>query len=162
MLVLPLSPALPARRGFSLIELMIAVAVMAVIVAIAVPTYQGTVRKSRRTEATAALNAVMQAQERWRANNPSYCTLLTEAPTDVPAGLGQPGTTANAYYAISIDAAGANGYTITATAAAGKSQADDGNCARLRIRMASGNLFYGSAAAAGAWDEGTSNRCWAR
>ncbi len=150
------SPSLAARSGFSLIELMIAVAVLVVIVAIAVPSYQGTVRKSRRTEAATAINAVMQAQERYRTNNPTYAGAL--------ADIGQPATTPSGYYAISIDngSATATGYTVTATAVAGTSQAADGDCARLRVRAAAGNLFYGSASSGGAWTEGSSNRCWAR
>lgn len=150
--------------GFSLIELMIAVAVLAVVVAIALPSYQGAVRKSRRAEAASALTAAMQAQERWRANNASYCTLLTALPTDVPPGLGQPSNTSNGYYTLSMDAGTVSdtGYTIVASAQAGKSQADDGACARLRVRMAAGNIFYGSATSAGAWVEGNTNSCWAR
>ncbi|MBL8305351.1 MAG: type IV pilin protein [Rubrivivax sp.] len=149
----------PTRRGFSLIELMIAVAVMAVIVAIAVPTYQGTVRKSRRAEATASLTAIMQAQERWRSNNPAYCTELTAAPTDDPAGLGQSDSTSGGYYTLALSNVGANGYTVTATATAGKSQAEDGDCATLRIRMNAGNINYGSASG---WDDAASRKCWAR
>lgn len=141
-----------ARRGFSLIELMIAVAVMVVIVAIAVPTYQGTVRKSRRADATAALTAVMQAQERWRSNNPAYSAVL--------ADLNQAASTVNGLYTISLDGVGANGYTVIATAVAGKTQADDGTCATLRVRMNGGNINYGSASAA--WDDTASKKCWAR
>ncbi len=151
-------PPMP-RRGFSLIELMIAVAVMAVIVAIAVPTYQGTVRKSRRAEATAALNAIMQAQERWRSNNPAYCTELTAAPTADPPGLGQLSSTSGGYYALALSNVGANGYTVTATANGGTSQAEDGDCATLRIRMAAGNIDYGSASG---WNDTASRKCWAR
>lgn len=141
-----------ARRGFSLIELMIAVAVMVVIVAIAVPTYLGTVRKSRRTDATAAITAAMQAQERWRSNNPAYSASL--------ADLNQAATTSNGYYTLSLDGVGANGYTVIATAVAGKTQAQDGNCATLRVRMAGGNINYGSASAG--WDDQPSRQCWAR
>lgn len=151
MPLLSRSSPLSARRGFSLIELMIAVAVMVVIVAIAVPTYQGTVRKSRRTDATAAITAAMQAQERWRTNNPAYSASL--------ADLGQSVNTSNRYYTLSLDGVGANGYTVIATAVAGKTQAEDGNCATLRVRMAGGNITYGSASG---WDDQPSRQCWAR
>jgi type IV pilus assembly protein PilE len=145
-----------------LIEVMIAVAVLAVIAAIAVPSYQGVVRKSRRAEATAALNAAMQAQERWRTNNAGYCTLLTAAASADPPGLAQPGTTANGYYTMSMEAASvsATGYTIVATAVAGTTQAGDGDCATLRVRMSGGNISYGSASAA--WDDNASKKCWVR
>lgn len=161
MPLLPRPPCRP-RRGFSLIEVMIAVAILAVISAVAIPTYQGTVRKSRRAEASTALNAAMQAQERWRANNPGYCTLLTAAANADPPGLAQSANTPNRLYTLSMDAdsVSATGYTIVAQAVAGTSQASDGDCATLRIRMDRGNISYGSASAA--WDDTPSKRCWAR
>ena len=50
----------------------------------------------------------------------------------------------------------------TATAAAGTSQAGDGNCRLLRVRVDAGNIFYGAAAPAGVFDESDANRCWVR
>jgi type IV pilus assembly protein PilE len=148
--------------GFTLIELLIAIVVVAILAAVALPSYQDSVRKSRRSEAFAALTAVQQAQERWRSNRASYTTELTAAPADDPPGLGLPATTSKGYYAISIDAASATGYTVTATGVDGTSQAADGNCRRLRVRVAGGNIFYGSASATGDFDESAGNRCWAR
>jgi len=148
--------------GFTLVELLIAVVVVAILAAVALPAYQDSVRKSRRTEAFAALTTVQQAQERWRSNRASYAAELTAGPTDDPPGLGLPATTSNGYYTLSIDAASATGYTVTATGADGTSQAADGNCRRLRVRVAGGNIFYGSAPADGSFDESAGNRCWAR
>ena len=64
------------HRGFTLIELMIGVAIIGVIAAVAFPSYQASIRKSRRAEAIAALSSVQLAQERWRANNTTYTTSL--------------------------------------------------------------------------------------
>ncbi len=162
-------PPLPAAardpdRGFTLIELLVTIAIMGIIAAIAYPSYRDSVRKSRRAEAFSALNAVQQAQERWRSNNPSYTATLanTAASGDPPNGLGLPATTAGGYYGISVSGTSAAGYTALATAATGTSQADDGNCVRLRIRAAGGNLFYGSAAASGDFSEAADNPCWVR
>ena len=41
-------------------------------------------------------------------------------------------------------------------------QAADGNCRRLRVRVTGGNIAYGSSDGAGDFDESGSNRCWAR
>lgn len=43
------------QRGFTLIEVMIAVVIVAILVAVALPAYQNSIRKSRRSEAFAAL-----------------------------------------------------------------------------------------------------------
>jgi type IV pilus assembly protein PilE len=58
--------------GFSLIELMVVVAVAAILVAIAVPTYQSQVRHSRRTDAKTALLDMAVRQEKYLTLNNSY------------------------------------------------------------------------------------------
>ena len=86
-----------ATRGFTLIELMIAVAVVSILVAVALPTFNDAIRKGRRSEAFAALSQVQQAQERWRSNNANYAsntqlTLpITPATAGDPVGLGLSG-----------------------------------------------------------------------
>ena len=159
-----MEPSLPHRlqSGFTLIELMIAVAVLAILLAVALPSYEDSMRKSRRTDAYTSLNTVQQAQERWRSNNPEYNGLLTEAATATPPGLGLAATTANSHYAVSLENVGATGYTAVATAISTSSQAKDGACARLRVRINGGNIFYGAATLTGAFDEASSNRCWSR
>jgi type IV pilus assembly protein PilE len=152
------------QAGFTLVELMIAVVVVAVLASIALPSFMDSIRKSRRSDAFAALSAVQQAQERWRGNNASYASALanTAAAGSPPNGLGLPETTSSGYYSVALSGVTATGYQATATAVTGKSQAADGNCFRLRVEMAGGNIVYGSAAAAGDFDVSSNNRCWAR
>jgi type IV pilus assembly protein PilE len=59
-------------KGFTLIELMIAVTVMAILVAIAVPTYNNYIIKSRRSDAKASLVTIAQLQETYFADNNKY------------------------------------------------------------------------------------------
>ena len=125
-----------SARGFTLIEVMIAVAIIGVLSMVALPSFLDSMRKSRRAEAITALAALQQAQERFRS-------------------------TASGYYAIAITAATATGYTATASARNGTSQANDGNCKVLGVQMNAGNLSYG-ASATSTIDWTDPNRCWAR
>lgn len=149
-------PARPSRRrGFTLIEMLIALVVMGVMVALALPSFMGSVRKSRRAEAFGALSAVQLAQERWRANNPTYSSLLSN--------LNVPATTASGRYGIALTGTTGTAYTAVATANSGNSQVEDGDCAKLSVRINAGNIFYGSAPVSGTLvDSASGNACWSR
>ena len=150
-----------ADLGFTLIELLIVVVIVGVLASIAYPAYQDSIRKGRRADASASLSAVQQAQERWRANNPAYASTLDASAT--PPGLGIPALTAGGYYGVAIGDVSGAGYSVTATAVAGKSQASDGDCVQLRVRIQSGNIIYGAAPAGGTtFDESSGNRCWVK
>jgi type IV pilus assembly protein PilE len=149
-----------AARGFTLIELMIVLAVIAVLSMIALPSFTDYVRKSRRSDAFAALTQIQQAQERWRANKPSYNADLTGAVAD--GGLGLAGTSASGYYSLALSDVGAAGYTVTATAVSGTSQAADSACQKIVLRWGGGNSFYTSADASDVVDTSGAKRCWNR
>lgn len=146
-------------RGFTLIELMIAVVVVAILAGLAFPSFMSSIRKSRRAEAFAALTAVQQAQERWRANNSTYSNDLTSA---TPAGLGLAATSSGGLYGISLANTGAATYEAIATAASGSSQVSDGNCAKLGVKMNEGNLTYAGASSSGTLTYAVSHACWVR
>ena len=155
-------PLQSPARGFTLIELMIAVAIIAIITAVAFPAFLDSMRKSRRSEAFAALSKVQLAQERWRANNPDYTASVTGA---WPAsGLGLPGTTPSGYYTVeaSLITSDPKGYNAVATAVPGTSQASDGTCATLVVRSRGGNISYGDASSPSAGDLPAGNRCWSQ
>lgn len=63
------------RKGFSLIELMTVVAIVAVLVALALPSYTRYVRKANRGEAQQLLLNWANNQEIWRANDTDYATV---------------------------------------------------------------------------------------
>jgi type IV pilus assembly protein PilE len=149
------------QRGFTLIELMIAVVLVSILTAIAYPSFVDFMRKGRRSEAMAALASVQQAQERWRANHPAYAegAVLSTAP---PGGLGQPATSASGYYSIAIlGDPDATKYAVTATAVAGSKQAGDLNCKVLGIDAQEGRIRYGGGTG-GTPDWNDPNKCWAR
>ena len=134
------SPA-PSRRqlaGFTLIELMIAVVVVAVLAASALPSYQSSVRKARRSDAMDAAVGVQHAQERHRSNNTAYATTLS--------AMGLSASSTNSHYGAALSAVSAGGYTLTLTAASGTSQASDTGCTALTVVVTNGSPVYGPAA----------------
>lgn len=99
--------------GFTLIELMIVVAAIAILAAIALPSFNEQVRKSRRSTAVADVASRQLELEKWRADHPSY------AGSALPAS----DSSSNANYVIAIPVASttATSYTITATPQGGQS-----------------------------------------
>ncbi len=142
-----------AARGFTLIELMIAVAIVAIIVAVALPSYRDSVQKGRRAEAMTAFGNIQQAQERWRSNNPAYTTTL-----------GNLGSYSLDLYTMSLaspDSGTLNtGYVIVADAKG--SQLGDSACKRMSVRMLNGNLSYAACDGCTTFSYAVSNPCFKR
>ena len=65
-----------AQTGMTLIELLIVLVIVGILAGVAWPSFREAVHKSRRADAMSALTEIMQAQERWRANNPAYSASL--------------------------------------------------------------------------------------
>lgn len=103
-------------RGFSLLELMITVAIVGILASIAYPSYQESVAKSRRNEASNALFTAAQALERYYSANGRYTTTAggSTLPAVFPTKVPENGT---AYYTIASTAASANAFTLQATRA---------------------------------------------
>ena len=101
-----------AQKGFTLIELMIVVTIVAILVALALPGYQKWVRKANRTEAQQLLLNWANNQELWRANDTDYATT---AQIPVPT---------HGKYTFTLTARSATAYTLTATASTTEQQKD--------------------------------------
>lgn len=104
-------------KGFTLIELMVVVAIVAIIASIAIPTYNEQVRKSRRADAARFVGDLQLRLEQWRAENPCYAPSGGSCGAYAASGTypTTPNSTQSPYYTISIPAATATTYTITAT-----------------------------------------------
>ncbi len=137
-------------RGFTLIELMIATAISAILASIAYPSFQSVVLKTRRVDALSTLVQVHLAQERWRSGNAGYAN----ADELRQAGVSQMG-----HYRIDITERSAHGFVVTATATG--LQAADRDCRVLRLRVADGEPRHASGADADATNPAPLNkRCW--
>ena len=64
-----------SKKGFTLVELMIVVAIVAILVALALPSYSSYIRKANRGEAQQLLMNWANNQEIWRANDTNYATI---------------------------------------------------------------------------------------
>ncbi len=107
------------QAGWSLVELMIALVIIGIIGAIAVPSYMDRITESRRNDAQTTLMQMKLQQESFRLENNSYATT---------AQLGGP---ASDFYTFTVENAGATTFTVVATAK-GK-QVNDTGCTVLKL-----------------------------
>lgn len=128
----PVEVAMPGkkRQGFTLIELMVAVAIVGVLAAIAYPSYLGAVTKSARAEAKGVMFDLSQMEERYFTNNDAYLT-VNASPASPPSGWkNYSGSSLSARkYNISVAVNGRT-FTISATPTNGFS---DSTCGILTL-----------------------------
>ena len=108
------------NSGFTLIELIIVVAILGVIAAIAVPNYMENTRQTKRTDAMSALVQLAQAMERYYTVNYTYEGAAaggndTGAPAASTFGQTQSPATGSAAYNLTISAASPSDFTLSAT-----------------------------------------------
>jgi type IV pilus assembly protein PilE len=118
--------------GFTLIELMVSIVVATILITIAVPSYTNQIRKSRRTDARAAVLDLAQREERYMSTNGSYTTTALN--------LGYSGTfpvtLGDNFYTLAVTVVPATAtapafYTVTAVAING--QANDSACQSFMV-----------------------------
>ncbi|MGK0289321.1 MAG: prepilin-type N-terminal cleavage/methylation domain-containing protein [bacterium] len=96
------------KKGFSLMEIMVVLVIIAIIGGTAYPYYQKLVIKSKQTEAKTMLRSIYMSQELYNITNQKFATKITDLDITIPT------TTRYSYQIKSVD----NGETFTATATA--------------------------------------------
>lgn len=124
--------ACPGAAGFTLIEIMIAVVIAALLLAIAVPSYREQTRRGYRSLATTALMDRAARLERCAALDPStgFLAANTACPTFPSNVTDEAGT---ALWAITIPTRTATTYTLEARAALGSQTVSDPTCKVIRL-----------------------------
>ena len=144
--------------GFTLIELMITLLVVAILSAIAYPIYEHQVQESRRTEARTALLELAAREERYYATNSAYTTSASLLGYTSAAGS-WPIVIGSGYYEMDEPAVPASGisapsFSLTAVPVASGPQASDSTCASFTVDST------GQETAADSSGGDTSSTCW--
>lgn len=149
-------PRQPARfvtgrraAGFTLIEVMIVVVIVSILVAVALPAYQGSLQKGRRSDAMSSLLDASNRQQQFMLDQGRYTTDMREL-----GYAANPSITEEGHYSIGAAACSGgvigNCFELTATPLAGSPQANDARCTSFTLDS------FGTRTATGT----TATECW--
>ena len=134
-------------RGFTLVELLVAVLIIGILSAIAIAAYTTYIRKANRIDAKNALLTMQMQEEKYRTTNNAYSGAL---------GVGSPiresTISDDGHYSLSISNVSASTYTLTATAIG--DQLNDTDCRTFTLNQ------DGTRTATNSADAITTTECW--
>lgn len=150
-----------AQKGFTLVELMIVVAIVGILAALAYPSYRQSIIRADRSDGRLALQEVRMAQERYKlVPGNAYTADLSLLTLPLPVS-GSAVTSERGLYVIDVvdGSVTRGGYTVRATAVAGGNQAEDAQaeCRTIGLQVTAGTELQGHFAS-GAFV--VSNNCW--
>ena len=110
-------------QGFTVVELVIAIAIIGILAAIAIPSYQEHLKKGRRADAQQFISQVAQKQQQYLMDARTYAGTLNELGMDtaIPSGVSK-------FYdvTVAVVAGPPQGFTVTAATKGGTAQDGDG------------------------------------
>lgn len=136
--------------GFTLVEVVIVIVIVGILMAIALPGYQDSMRKGRRADAKAVLMDAANRQERFMLDRSRYTENMVEL------GFGaEPAQSGEGHYLVDVEAPDPNCplatcYILTATPVVGGAQADDTDCTSFSVKSTGARSATGAAA----------SQCW--
>ena len=129
----------PHPRGYTLIELLIAVVILSVLASVAIPSYQMYSQRARRADGLSSIAGLQLAQERFRANCPFYAQNIGNANACGANAGASTVTYGNAsrdgFYALAIIANSATGNAYTVRATPQGAQANDADCSPITLTL---------------------------
>ncbi len=140
--------------GFTLIELMITVAIVGILMAVAIPSFVEQMRKGRRSDAMVLLLDAYNRQEQYMLDNSTYSADMTKL------GFGaSPAISEEGHYLVKVVTPSASCpinrcYELQARPVSGGHQADDKRCAVFSMN------FRGQQKALDASSNDTTTECW--
>ena len=139
-----------SQRGFTLVELLIAVAVAAILSSIAYPAYSAVVHKARRSDAQVALLGLHMKQERYRSDHTRYGDL---------AEIGVAAKSPSGHYVLNVVSRDESGFDARAVATG--AQSSDASCRHMKLAVDGMNVVHASGPDAALGNSPAENkRCW--
>lgn len=140
--------------GFTLIEMLIVVAILGILVAIAYPAYLDSVRSSRRADAMVELNDIAVRLQRCYTTNSKYNSAagVCLVKDDVTSSSGL--KSSEGYYLVKATSVAATTFVLTATPIAGKTQESDKKCKKFKLDQSGKKSAFDSS------DTDSTDTCW--